>query len=93
MKDIVTESRIPYNTIEVEKVTNGVLKCTKKSNFELPAIKTVFYILESVRYLGPKVWNLVPDKLKKKSRFYKKNVKCLEFKNLRCNLCRKYYIK
>ena len=46
------------------KVTNEVLKCTKKSIFELPVIKSVSYILKSVRYLGPKVWKLVPDESK-----------------------------
>ena len=48
----------------MEKDTNWNLKCTKKSNFELPAIKTISYGLESIRYLGPKIWKLVPDELK-----------------------------
>ena len=47
MKDIVTESRIPYNTrstVKVEQDTSRDLKCTKKSNFEPPWIKTVSYM-------------------------------------------------
>ena len=63
MKDSVTESRITYNT-RSGKSHKWSLEMYQKTNFELPAIKTVFYILESVRYLGPKVWKLVPDELK-----------------------------
>ena len=50
----MTESRIPCNTTSTVKVvqdTNGDLKCTKKSNFDLPAIKTISYGLDSIIYL------------------------------------------
>ena len=48
----------------MEKDTNRDLKCNKQSNFELPAVKTVSYGLESIRYLGPKILKLGPDELK-----------------------------
>ena len=58
MKDMMTEVCIPYNTrstTKVEKDDNGNYSCFKKSNYELPAVKTVSYGLESIRYLGPKI--------------------------------------
>ena len=33
----------------------------QKSNYEIPGIKTVFYVLESIRCLGPKIWKLISD--------------------------------
>ena len=50
--------------LEMGKVANEVLKCTKEFIFELPVIKSVSYILKSVRYLVPKVWKLAPDESK-----------------------------
>ena len=82
MKVMVNESHIPDNirsTVKVEWGSNGDLKCTKKPNFMLPEIKTVSYRLEPNRYLGPKIWKLLPDELKEMSSLevFKKNVKCL----------------
>ena len=54
IKDIVAESRIPCNTrstVKVEKESNGDLKCTKKSDFELLVIETFSCGLQSIRYL------------------------------------------
>ena len=60
MKDMMTKICIPYNTrsaTKVEKDDKGSYSCFKKSNYKLPAVK-------SIRYLGPKIWKLVPDELK-----------------------------
>ena len=64
---MMTELHIPYDiwsTVKFEKDANGSLKCTKKSNFKLPSIKTVSCELESLWYLGPMIWKLVPNQLK-----------------------------
>ena len=66
MKDLKTEICIPYNarsTTKVVKDDDGNYRCMKKSNYNLPAIKTASYGFESIRYLGPKIWILVPDEL------------------------------
>ena len=58
MKDIMTEICVPYNTratIKVEIDDDGNYRCLKKSNFNLPAIKTLSYGFESIRYLGPRI--------------------------------------
>ena len=50
------------------------------------------YGLESTRYLGPKIWKLVPNELKKLTslELFKKKVKCLKFEHCPCNLCKDY---
>ena len=67
----------------------------KKSNFNLPGIKTVSYGFESIRYLGPKIWKLVPDELKGLTSLetFKKKVKSLKFEQCPCNLCRNHIHK
>ena len=55
----MTEICVPYNTgltTKVEIDDDGNHRCLKKSNFNLPAIKTVSYGFD-----GPKIWKLVPD--------------------------------
>ena len=32
------------------------------SNFTLPIVRTVNYGIESIRYLGPKIWESIPAK-------------------------------
>ena len=47
MKDMMTEICIPYNTrsaTKVEKDDKGSYSCFKKSNYKLPAVKTVSFL-------------------------------------------------
>ena len=37
------------------------------AQFSLPAIRTVYHGSESISFLGPKIWNMLPDKLKNAS--------------------------
>ena len=34
------------------------------ANFAVPNVKSVFHISESISYLGPKIWDIVPLELK-----------------------------
>ena len=36
----------------------------KNSQFTIPPIKTVYHGSESISFLGPKIWNILPDRLK-----------------------------
>ena len=95
IKDIMKEINTQYNTRLTTKVTkeeDGCCQCTSKSNFRIPETKTVSFGIESIRYLGPKIWMLVPDELKELSslKLFKKNVKSLNFENCPCKLCRNY---
>ena len=67
-------------------------KCTKRSNHEIPNTKTVSYGLESIIYVGPKIWKLITDKLKdlESLELYKQKVKSLKFEDCPCKLCKNY---
>ena len=36
----------------------------KNSQFTIPPIRTVYHGSESISFLGPKIWNILPDRLK-----------------------------
>jgi hypothetical protein len=94
-REMMTEICVPYNTrstTKVEEDHSGNLQCTKRSNYEIPSTKTVSYGLESIRYLGPKIWKLIPDELKelKSLELFKQKVKSLKFEDCPCKLCKNY---
>ena len=62
------------------------------SEFYVPNVKNNFHGTESLSYLGPKIWNLVPKELKELSslRAYKKAIKKWKPQNCPCRLCKKY---
>ena len=51
MSNIFTEKISHYNT-------------RKPFDFEIPFSNTVKFGAESLKYLGPKIWNLVPEQIK-----------------------------
>ena len=75
----VHQKNLQVLVTEIYKVKNGIAREIMKENFELqnPSynlrsscnhfrrenIKTVHYGLQSVRYLGPKIWELVPNNI------------------------------
>ena len=94
-RELMTEICVPYNTRSTTKVEiddSGSFQCTKRSNYEVPSTKTVSYGLESIRYLGPKIWKLIPDELKelKSLELFKLKVKSLKFEKCPCKLCKNY---
>ena len=34
--------------------------------FNIPPVRTVFIGTESIKYLGPKIWELIPDEMKER---------------------------
>ena len=76
----VHQKNLQVLVTEIYKVKNGIAPEIMKDIFELqnPSynlrstcnqfrrenIKTVHYGLQSVRYLGPKIWELVPNNIK-----------------------------
>ena len=36
----------------------------QSSQFQIPPVRTVFSGTESIKYLGPKIWELIPDEMK-----------------------------
>ena len=62
------------------------------SYFAIPNVKSVYYGTESLSNLEPRIWNLVPDKLKQLVDFhaFKKEIKKWKPENCPCRLCKTY---
>ena len=64
------------------------------SNLAVPNVKSVFHGSESISYLGPKIWNIVPLELKQLTSLnaFKKGIKKWQPKNCPCRLCKQYVL-
>jgi len=62
------------------------------TQFTLPAIRTVYHGSESISFLGPKIWNMLPDNLQNASSLevFKTSIKRWKPENCPCRLCRIY---
>ena len=66
------------------KIQNGILSeieshynLRRCNDFRIPPIRTVYYDSESIPFLGPKIWNFLPDEIKQQTSLnsFKKPVK------------------
>ena len=62
------------------------------SEFSWPMVKSVYHGTESISYLGPKIWNILPEKLKniEDLEHFKKEIKTWKPDNCPCRLCKVY---
>ena len=62
------------------------------SNVAVPNVKSVFHGSESISYLGPKIWDIIPLELKELTSLnaFKKGMKKWQPKNCPCRLCKQY---
>jgi hypothetical protein len=62
------------------------------SDFIVPCIKTVHYGTETISYLGPKVWDIIPSNIKEKQSLqsFKIAIKTWKAENCPCRLCKIY---
>ena len=58
--------------------------------FYQPSANTVWNREETISYLGPEIWNKVPEEMKQKSYLFafKREIKVLE--NCPCSICKNY---
>ena len=63
-----------------------------QTDFEIRHVKTVNYGLESTRFLGPKIWESVPNDLKTKKSVssFKTAIKKWKPEQCPCRLCKTY---
>ena len=63
--------------------------------FAILSVKSVYYGTEILSNLGPKIWNLVPDKQKQQVDIhaFKEEIKKWTQKNCPCRLCKNLYTK
>ena len=62
------------------------------NEFKLENIKTVHYVTESLSFLGPKIWEIVPLEIKSSHSLeeFKKKIKSWIQENCPCRLCKTY---
>ena len=62
------------------------------SQFCRSAVHSVFHGKESISYLGPKIWDLVPTELKELTTVaaFKREIKKWKPENCPCRLCKQY---
>ena len=62
------------------------------SEFSRPMVKSVYDGTESISYLGPTIWNILPEKLKnvENAEHFKTEIKTWKPDNCPCRLCKVY---
>ena len=62
------------------------------SDFTLPIVRTVNYGIESIRYLGPKIWESIPANIKEVDTIerFKSGIKKWKPESCPCRLCKMY---
>ena len=82
MLDLFKEVTHPYNP------TNGLI-C---GSYE---IKIVRYGAETVTYLGPKIWSIIPDEIRESASLetFRQKVKLWKLDSCPCRICKKYIAK
>ena len=96
MQDLVEEFDTKYHTrsrYDVELDEDGNVKSlNKRLNYRPQKPNTSSFGLESFRWLGPKIWELIPDNVKhaKSLSAFKNALKKLNIDKCPCKLCRDY---
>ena len=64
----------------------------KATHFKRENVKTTHYGIQSVRYLGPKMWNMVPDNIKNCNSLnkFKNSIKLWKPNECPCRLCKNW---
>ena len=64
----------------------------KNSQFTIPTVRTRYHGSESISFLGPKIWNILPDRLKNANSIeaFKIQIKKWKPENCACRLCKVY---
>ena len=67
-------------------------KLRSQTDFELPYVNTVHDGIDSLRFFGPKVWNMVPEQNKNSTSLdnFKKDIKKWIPTNCPCRICKRY---
>ena len=75
-----------------ERKTENHYNLRHQNDFIVPFVNTVYHGSESVSYLAPKVWDIVPEKFKqtKSLNSFKESIKKWKPLNCPCRLCKTY---
>ena len=82
----------PPIVIQLFQSRNNDYNLRQFSQFELPNVRSVFCGTVSISFLGPKIWNIVPNEFKKETSLhaFKKLTKKWQPENCPCRLCKSY---
>ena len=71
---------------------NNAYNLRKPSEFVRPKVHSVFHGKESISYLGPQIWDMIPVEMKnlKTISAFKREVKNWKLENCPCRLCKPY---
>ena len=63
-----------------------------QTDFELPHVNSVNKGQETLRFIGPKIWDIIPDRIKESSSLtiFKNKIKTWVPENCPCRLCKDY---
>ena len=63
----------------------------KKTEFNRNSVKTVYNGTETLTFLRPRIWEIVPDYIEESSSFheFKLNIKLWNPENCQCRLCKR----
>ena len=96
MNDLVEEIDTKYHTrsrygVELNEGGN-VKSLNKKLNYRPQKSNTSSFGLKAFRWLGPKIWTLIPDDLKsiKTLTAFKSRLNKINIDNCPCKLCKDY---
>ena len=72
--------------------TNNQYNLRNHNDFVIPRVNTVYHGTESITYLGPKIWDIVPEEFKQKRSLnsFKESIRKWVPVNCPCRLCKTY---
>ena len=67
----------------------------QRSQFHIPHVRTVFNGTGSIKFLGPKIWELTPNKMKEPESLwqFKRAIKNWKPTSCPCRLCKQYFYR
>ena len=71
---------------------NNAYNVHKPSEFVRPKVHSIFHGKESISYLGPQIWDMIPVEMKNLTTIsaFKREVKNWKLENSPCRLCKPY---
>ena len=69
-----------------------ILTYEKKTEFKRNNVETVYNGIENLTFLGPRIWEIVPDYIKKSNNFeeFKQKIKLWNPENCPCRLSKRF---
>ena len=85
----------PVQDIFIQNINAPALRTSDDDNLEhwvLPKVRTVNNGIETLRYRGPVVWNLIPDEIKQSESLesFKSEIGNWKPEGCKCRLCKEF---